>query len=513
MHKRTALIVLAALLVANVVTWSVRNSQAGPAASVFNQLDLLVDVRHELVRWYVEVPDEDKMVDSAVRAMVESLDDPFTTYLSPDDLQSFDKAVRGTFSGIGAEVDVQDRYLTIVSPLEDSPAWKAGILAGDTVLEIDGVSTLDMSVTDAVSKLTGEAGTQVKMLIRHKNGEEKLLTITRAAINVPTVRGLDRDDSGHWDYTLDPTNNVAYIRLSQFTGKSADDFEAAAKDLKVRGVKGLVIDLRFNPGGLLDAAVRISDIFLPEGKRIVSVNGRSVKEAVYSSTSATILPDIPVVLIANESSASASEVVSGALTDNGRAQLVGTRTFGKGSVQQVLKLNDDLGALKITNAYYYLPNGRNIHRRKGNDTWGVDPLDGFYVPMNTEAVQKMLDVRRNDATRKLIRQRLAAKTVTPEWIEQDLADPQLAAALRAVLGKINTGQWPVVGESDAHHYAMLNQMENLERQKAAMSDRIAQIDQELERLRAGDTPNTPVDAVEGTIKEDVKEPVEEPVAP
>lgn len=512
MAKRFALFALVALLLANVAVWSVHNIQARPA-SVFNQLDLLVDVRHELVKWYVEDPDEDKMVDSAVRAMVQSLDDPFTAYLSPEELQSFDKAVRGTFSGIGAEVDIQDRYLHITSPLEDSPAWKAGVLAGDTVLEIDGESTLDMSLADAVSKLTGEAGTDVKILVRHKNGEEKLLTITRAAINVPTVRGLDRDETGHWDFVLDSTNDIAYIRLSQFTGKSADDFEAAARALKKRNVKGLIVDLRFNPGGLLDAAVRISDIFLPEGKRIVSVKGRSVPEKVYRSSDATILPDIPVVLIGNESSASASEVLSGALTDNDRAQFIGTRTFGKGSVQQVLKLNDDLGALKITNAYYYLPNGRNIHRRKGNDTWGVDPLDGFYVPMATEAVQKMLEVRRDDAMRKAIHQRIVDKKVTPEWIETDLADPQLAAALKAIVGKIKTNEWPKVGGSDAQHYAILTQVENLERQKTALTDRMAQIEEELDRLKSGtaSSPGASDDKLEGTIKGDV--PVEEPVAP
>ncbi len=449
--------------------------------SVFDQLDLLVDVRQELVTGYVEQPDEREMIERAVRAMVGSLGDQYTVYLSPEELSPFDKQVRGTFSGIGAEIDIFENRLRIVSPLEDSPAWQSGVMAGDVVLEIEGESTQDITIMAAVDRLTGPEGTEVTIKVRHPSGEEREITITRAVINVQTVRGLRRDGDNHWDYMLDPDHAVGYIRITQFTDSTVQNVGHALDLLLEQGMSGLILDVRFNPGGMLSAAIGVSDFFLASGQRIVSVKGRKVPEQVQMSSDETTIPDIPVVILANEASASASEIVTGALSDNERAQFIGTRTFGKGSVQQVRMLEGGHGALKITHAYYYLPNGRNIHRREGDEQWGVDPADGFYVPMDVEQVRKMIEVRRDSDILKPGSDGVPAQR-TPEWIETALADVQLAAGLRAVLGRLETGEWPEVGGSGIDELVRQGTRHNLLRQKRLIHERLEVIEKELAKL-------------------------------
>ena len=453
--------------------------------SVFDQIDLLVDVRHEIVSNYVEEPDEKKMVEIAVRGMVASLGDRYTVFLTPEELEPFDKQIRGSFSGIGAEIDLHDNRLRIVSPLEDSPAWQSGVMAGDMVLEIDGETTEGITIAEAVKRLTGPEGTTVVIKVRHESGQEADITITRAQINVQTVRGFRRDADNHWDYMLDPVHGVGYLRVTQFTQKTADGVGQALDQLAAQGARGLILDLRFNPGGLLESAAAVSDFFLDAGKRIVSVKGRVVSERVMTATDKTTIAPIPLVVLANEASASASEIVTGALSDNERAVFIGTRTFGKGSVQQVKMLETGLGALKMTHAYYYLPNGRNIHRRKDDEVWGVDPADGFCVSMTAQEVKKMIEVRRDS---NLLRAEGQGESVgvpgdiTPEWIEAEMADLQLAAGLRAVGGKLETGDWPAVGASGADELVRLSRRENLKRQRDMLTERLDLVNDELAKL-------------------------------
>lgn len=450
---------------------------------VFSELDLLVDIRHELAAHYVEEPDTRKMIDRAVRAMIESVEDPFTTYFAPEQVDPFDKQIRGTFSGIGAEVDFDtaEKRPRIVTPLDDSPAWKAGVQAGDILLEIDGQSTHDMTTAEAVRRITGPEGSTVRLRVRHANGEEAALEVTRAQINVQTVRGFRRDAEGRWDYMLDPAARVGYIRLSQFTEPSAAAVRGAVVGLTRQDVRGIILDLRFDPGGLLESAVSIADYFLPEGKTIVSVRGRSSPARTHASTGDDDLTAVPLIVLANEASASAAEILTGALSDNDRALFIGTRTFGKGSVQNVRPLDGGSGAIKITVAYYYLPNGRNIHRRPGSKDWGVDPKDGYYVPMSSQEVRTMSERRRE-------RDRLTAggKTEDPpiseQWILDALADKQLAAAYKAMIGRLETGDWPRVGESGAEDLALRARRESLRRQRQALSERVGQIDKELASL-------------------------------
>lgn len=456
-----------------------------PGASVFDDIDLLVDIRHELADGYVEEPDTREMTERAVRGMVTALEDPYTTYLTTEELEPFDRYVRGSFTGIGAEIDVHENRPRIVTPLEDSPAWNAGILARDVILEIDGQSTEDMSVPDAVKRLQGEPGTQVRLKVRHESGQEQEITITRAVINVHTVRGFLRDAQGKFDYLLDDERGIGYLRITQFSEATAGEVRKALEELQAQGAKAIILDVRFNPGGLLQSAVEISDMFLPAGETIVSVKGRKVREQTYSSTDKDVFADIPVVVLANEASASAAEIVTGALGDNERALVVGARTFGKGSVQQVKMLEGGNGALKITNAYYYVPSGRLIHRRPKAETWGVDPSEGAYVSMTPDAVRAMLERRReSDVLEK--REAASQQAVTPEWIRENLLDPQLAAAVEAARGKLETGDWPTVGESNAAALSKANERATLQMRRDLLMERLREVEEDLEALEGGE---------------------------
>ena len=452
---------------------------AAKQAETYKQFDLLVDIRHELVENYVEAPDQLELVEAAVQGMVDSLDDPYTVFVPAEHVEQFSDRLTGSFSGIGAQIDMHEGRPRISTPLEDSPAWNSGIMAGDIILEVDGVSTQDQDQMDIIERIKGEAGTDVVLKVRRETGEELDITVTRAEIKVKTVRGARRTADQSFDFMLDPENKIGYVRLSQFTDQTVRELREALIELNELGAKGLILDVRFDPGGLLESAWQVSDMFLTEGQRIVSTKGRKWKEQIFDSTEDTIMPDTPLVVLANEASASASEVVTGALSDNKRALFVGTRTFGKGSVQQVRGLESGMGALKLTGAYYYLPSGRNIHKKPDAEVWGVDPDEGCYVPMTFEQYEKMLNLRREADTIRAENGHEDGVTVTPEYIENDLLDPQLAAALRAVLGKIETGTWPKVGLANADELVRLRERQLLERRRDLLLEELDRVESEL----------------------------------
>jgi len=449
-------------------------------SNAYDFFDTIVDVRSELVKNYVEEPDQQQMLEGALEGMITTLNDPFTDYLSPEHLEQFDKQTRAEFSGIGAEISTQDDQLTIVSPLEDSPAFEAGVMAGDVILEIDGQSTEGMNVADAVKNITGPEGTQVKLKLRHLSGEIVEVTITRKRIEIQTVKGFSRDADHHWNFLIKPEAKIGYIRMTQFSDPTADALKAALDELKGQGMKGLILDLRYNPGGLLSSAVRISDMFLSDG-RIVSTKGRNSPERVENATKAHDVGEFPMVVLVNEFSASAAEILSGALKDNDRAIIVGTRSFGKGSVQQVMALESGKGAIKVTTAYYYLPSGRNLHRREKADVWGVDPNDGYYIPMDYEAEREMVKLRReSDILRNNDGE--SRPEVTPQWLREKRGDPQLAGALKTILAKVNTGAWKKVGKSNATLLAFLTEKTNLERRRELMTESIEEISKKIIEL-------------------------------
>lgn len=499
MKKSVFLPVLVILFLANLALLSPQT--LGLYGDTLGRLNLLVDVRHQLMQGYVEQPDNEKMIESAVRGMIGSLQDPYTAYLTPDELRTFDRETGGSFSGIGAEVTIDPvvRRLKIVTPLEDSPAWNAGVLAGDIVLEIDGEDTEDMPLNVAVDKLIGKEGTQVTIKVRHESGEEQTIPITRGRIVIQTVRGFRRDAEHHWDFMLSEKHKIGYVRLTQFSGPTADDLRAAVTELVEDGVKAIILDLRFNGGGLLPSAVEVSDMFLPAGKTVVSVRGRAVPEETYTSTSDQIAEGVDLIVLANEYSASASEIVTGALHDNDRAKFIGTRTFGKGSVQQVKALGN-LGALKMTNAYYYIPSGRKIHKTPDKEDWGVDPDDGFFVTMTFDEMKAMQEARREGDILRHDAGEGADGTITADWLRKTAADPQLAAAVDAIVQKQEQGEWVAIGESGADVIAKAQTHANLVKQRELLTERLQQVNEELAKLDADENAQVEVEVEEGAIQ-------------
>ncbi|MEI7659046.1 MAG: S41 family peptidase, partial [Phycisphaerae bacterium] len=361
--------------------------------------DEIIEVRHIISSRYVEAPDEKVLRQGAIQGMVEALNDPYTVYVPAGDKETFNKDLTGEYVGIGAQVNMQEGWLTIVSPLEDSPAFRAGLMADDRVVSVGGVSTQDKNINDCVDMLMGQPGTTVQLVVERK-GRKLDVEVVRDRIKTRSVKGFHRSegDASQWNHLIDASRGIGYVRLTQFTPKCSDEILAALRAMGAdKGkLKGLVLDLRFNPGGLLNEAEAIADLFLGDGV-IVSTKGRAYPEKVTRAKGPGTLPDFPITVLVNGSSASASEVLAGALSENNRAMIVGTRSFGKGSVQSVLELPSGNGSeLKITEQGYFLPSGRSISRKDDADHWGVDPSEGFYVPMTDAQTVTMLETRRRE---------------------------------------------------------------------------------------------------------------------
>lgn len=442
-------VILGVAVVGSTMAIGVRST-----ADDYRFFDPLVDIKAQLDALYVEDIDNEALQQGAINGMLEVVGDPYTVYVPQDDSAEFNRGLTGEYVGIGAEVLMPEGWLEIVSPLDGSPAWKAGVMAGDRVTHIDGASTFNMTIDQSIDLLIGEAGTPVDLTIE-RDGQTLEITVVRDAIKVQAVRGLHRDttsDDAPWLYLLDPERCIAYIRMTQFTPGVADEVRAAIEAARVeagltegQALGGLVIDVRWNPGGLLDEAIAIADLFLSEGD-IVSTRGRAYPERTATATSEGTLPDFPITLLINGQSASASEVLAGALVDNDRAIAVGSRTFGKGSVQTVRPVGDGAGVFKITEQRYYLPTGRSLHRTDDSETWGVDPSPGFFVPVEGEALREMLRVRREEETLRTDLEGAASQRWSdPDWILDYLRDPQLATAVRGIQSKLDTDAWSPEG--------------------------------------------------------------------
>ncbi len=361
--------------------------------------------------------------------------DPFSDMIWPGELADFVKMTHGTFSGVGIWIDLNnDGNLRVVSPLEDSPAYKAGIKADDVIARINGKNAKGISLTQAVKTITGPAGTTVLLGIRSPDNQMKDYNIRRETIKVSSIKGYLRKPAGGWDYYVDPQNKIAYVRITNFTDTSAAEMSKALDDMG-DNVNGMILDLRDNPGGLLVAAIDVCDKFLDNG---VIVSTRADRETQNGPTVNSAKPDKnefrkPLVVLVNQYSASASEIVSGALHDDHRAILVGERTFGKGSVQMTYSLADGSACLKLTTSHYYLPSGRCIHREENSTTWGVDP--DVEVEMTPEQINNVILARRNlDVLRdaSVAKQPVESKVAAaPATQPTDLltVDPQLSAAV------------------------------------------------------------------------------------
>ena len=386
MARRHLVSVFFVVAMGGLMAWAFAGAaqrQASDDEQLFQQYDRFIEILRIVQKQYVHEVDTKKMFSDAIRGMLAGLD-PFSDYIPEEDMDEFNKMTRGKFGGIGIQIGMRRGMLVVISPLEDTPAFREGVLAGDVILEIEGKTTDGVTLNEAVKILTGDPGTRVTIKVRHLTGEFADITITRAIIEVQTVKGLKRDADDRWVWMLDPEKKIGYIRVSSFVDSTVAELRAALEGLLADGMKSLVLDLRFNPGGQLRIALDMCDLFLDKGV-IVQTRGRTSPHWEATATAEGSLPYFPLVVLINPFSASASEIVAGALQDHNRAIIVGDRTFGKGSVQNVIPLEGEQAALKLTTSKYYLPNGRNIHREEDMtdaDEWGVIP--DILVPVKPE---------------------------------------------------------------------------------------------------------------------------------
>src|SRR5271155_314132 len=372
MKKNRWAFTLAACLIACFVVLeevAVKRAQALHSDS-YHELETFANVLAIVQKSYVEPVTTKRLIDGAITGMLASLD-PHSAYLTPELYRDLEVETRGSFGGLGIEITIKNGVLTIVSPIEDTPAYKAGLKAGDQIIKINDDFTKDMTLTEAVKRMRGPRGSTIKLTM-HRTGVPELFNVTlaRDVIKIQSVKAKTIQDG------------YGYVRISTFQESTDDGVEKAVDDFQKANhgkVKGLVLDLRDNPGGLLDQAVRVSDEFL-DGGMIVYTEGRTEgQEQKYFSHQKKDFTDYPMVVLVNGGSASASEIVAGALQDQGRAIIEGTQTFGKGSVQTILPL-DDHSALRLTTARYFTPNGRSIQ------AVGISPDVDVPLPKTTLAM-------------------------------------------------------------------------------------------------------------------------------
>jgi carboxyl-terminal processing protease len=339
------------LILSGLLLFMFNNSASATSTNLtyFKSLDLIRKVLELIKSDYVEENiDEQKLIYGAVEGMLKKLDDPYTRFMEPKVYKEMQVETQGEFGGLGIVISIKDRMLTVVSPIDDTPAARAGVLAGDMIVKIDGKDVIDIALHDAVKLLRGPVGTKVTItVLREGEKDTHDFELVREIIKLPSVK--------YW--TIAP--HIGYIRLTQFIQTSSEDLEKAMIELEKNGARSIILDLRNNPGGLLTAAVEVGRKFIPKGD-IVSIKGRDGEENTYSSFF-KYHPLLPLIVLINEGSASASEIVAGAIKDNKRGLLLGKKSFGKGSVQTVISLNDG-SAMALTTALYYTPSGVNIHK-------------------------------------------------------------------------------------------------------------------------------------------------------
>ena len=347
----------------------------------------LVELHRQVDANYVEPIDEEKLHEGAIDGMLEQLD-PYTVFVPPKNEEDFDRMLEGTFKGVGIQLDQTPAGdIEVVSPIEDSPAFKAGVLAGDIILKVNGEEVKGRKLQDVIDRIS-HGPMQVTIRVRHPAGQEvDLPPMTRQEIVLSTVKGYRRRPDASWDWWIDSNSKITYARITQFTPDTFDKLKAVLEARLGEGMRGLILDLRFNPGGRLDQAIEVVNLFVKSGT-IVTTRGRARSEESAKADPKKALPqDFPIIVLVNEHSASASEIVAGSLMDNRRALVLGTRSYGKGSVQEVTPIDGGKGGeLKMTVAYYYLPSGRLVHRKKGATDWGVEPQ--INVPLDADGQKR-----------------------------------------------------------------------------------------------------------------------------
>ncbi len=364
--KKAVLLVAAVSMLAVFVGIGAQRRCAAEGGNDYESIELFTDVLSIVKKSYVEEVDTKKLIYGAINGMLSSLD-PHSSFMPPEMYKEMKIETKGTFGGLGIEISIKDGILTVISPIEDTPAFKAGIKAGDQILKIDDRFTKDLTVMDAVKKMRGPKGSKVTLTIMREGFEKpKEFPLVRDIIQVKSIKYKTLDEG------------YGYVRIAQFQEKTDDDLEKALIDLKAKNngtLHGLVLDLRNDPGGLLEQAVRVADHFLDEGQLIVYTEGREKDSKMrFTARKGEKEPHYPIVVLINSGSASASEIVAGALQDQKRAVIMGTQSFGKGSVQTIIPLSDNSG-LRLTTARYYTPSGRSIQAKGITPDIAVESLE------------------------------------------------------------------------------------------------------------------------------------------
>ncbi|NQZ17947.1 MAG: S41 family peptidase [Bdellovibrionales bacterium] len=357
-------------------TFYVGHSSFAETKDRYLNLQLFAKIMNLVQKYYVDEVDTKKLIYGGIKGMLHELD-PHTNFLPPDIYKEFEDETSGRFGGLGIEITVQEGILTIISPIEDTPAWKAGLKSGDKIVSIDGNSTKGLSLAESAQMMRGDKGSKIILgIVREGFKDKKDFTIKRGTIKIKSVKFTDLGDG------------YGYIRLTSFIENSASDVKKVLKKIskKNKNVKGIILDLRRNPGGLLEQAIKISDFFLDKGTIVSTIGRDRENKKVVQATATNSMTDFPIVVLINEYSASASEIVAGALKDNKRALVMGKRSFGKGSVQSVVKMGDGSG-LKMTVARYYTPSGISIQAK------GIEP-DVVIDEVDSEAFKKAIIKRK-----------------------------------------------------------------------------------------------------------------------
>jgi carboxyl-terminal processing protease len=414
MQSMPRLVVLATVLFLLIPQTASTQDQG---ADTYKQVKLFGDVFERVRADYVEEVSDQELIESAIRGMLASLD-PHSSYLDPKSFQDMRVQTKGEFGGLGIEVTMENGLVKVVSPIDDTPAFRAGVQAGDLISHLDGEPVLGLTLAEAVDKMRGPVNTDLVLTLRRPNREPFDVTITRDVITVKSVRSRLEDD-------------VGYLRITAFNEQTSPGLEQAVNRLSEQAegpLKGYVLDLRNNPGGLLDQAIAVSDAFLNAGE-IVSTRGRHPDDAQrYNAREGDLANGLPIIVLINGGSASASEIVAGALQDHGRAIIMGTRSFGKGSVQTIIPLSGS-GAMRLTTSRYYTPSGRSIQAT------GIEP-DIEVEQARLEPLDSVVSRREEDLRGALSNERSEEGDSTPDGAadEEEIEDYQLSRAIDLLQG-------------------------------------------------------------------------------
>ncbi len=412
--------------------------------------------------------------EAAIRGMLQSLKDPYSTLITAEQMKEFSQQLEGKLVGIGAMLKKEGDEIEVTGLVPNSPAMRGGLKPRDVIVEINGQPAKDL--VEAVKSIRGQAGTEVTLKVRRADKPESL-TLKRGEVRIPAVKGFSLNDQGQWRHWLDADQKIGFVHLTMFDQATSNDLKETLTRLKEQGLKGLVLDLRGNGGGMLNSCVEVARLFLKEGT-IVEVRSRPPHENSKFEVTAPhtpLLADVPLIVLVDPTTASAAEVLASALKDNNRATLLGERTFGKGSVQTIVPLGNEGQSLKLTVALMFSAGGHSLHRAADSKTWGVDPHDGYFVPLTTE--QRVARIKTAQA-REIGALKLP-ESVSPDFLDKDVADSQLAAALKSLLAKLKTGEFTKTGRPLADQDAVLTQRDDLRKQRDELRGKLEQLDREL----------------------------------